>query len=165
MKGRNYRQAKGQPYTRGEYIHGSPSLKISRFIMGDSKTTYEHKVSLLAGYAVQIRHNALEAARVAANKVLADRMGETGYLLNLCVYPHVVLRENRMIATAGADRLQEGMRRAFGKPSGRAARVRADQAILSIYVNKDAVEHAKKALAIGAGKLPSQCRIVVEKLA
>jgi len=165
LKGRNYRQAKGQPYTRGEYIHGSPSLKISRFIMGDSKTTYEHKVSLLAGYAVQIRHNALEAARVAANKVLADRMGETGYLLNLCVYPHVVLRENRMIATAGADRLQEGMRRAFGKPSGRAARVRADQAILSIYVNKDAVEHAKKALAIGAGKLPSQCRIVVEKLA
>jgi len=165
LKGRNYRQAKGQPYTRGEYIHGSPSLKISRFIMGDSKTTYEHKVSLLAGYAVQIRHNALEAARVAANKVLADRMGETGYLLNLCVYPHVVLRENRMIATAGADRLQEGMRRAFGKPSGRAARVRADQAILSIYVNKDAVDHAKKALAIGAGKLPSQCRIVVEKLA
>ena len=165
MKGRNYRHAKGQPYTRGEYIHGSPSLKISRFIMGDSKTTYEHKVSLLAGYAVQIRHNALEAARVAANKVLADRMGETGYLLNLCVYPHVVLRENRMIATAGADRLQEGMRRAFGKPSGRAARVRADQAILSICVNKDAVEHAKKALAIGAGKLPSQCRIVVEKLA
>ena len=165
MKGRNYRQAKGQPYTRGEYIHGSPSLKISRFIMGDSKTTYEHKVSLLAGYAVQIRHNALEAARVAANKVLADRMGETGYLLNLCVYPHVVLRENRMIATAGADRLQEGMRRAFGKPSGRAARLRADQAILSVYVNKDAVEHAKKALAIGAGKLPSQCRIIVEKLA
>jgi len=133
--------------------------------MGDSKTHYEHKVSLLAGYAVQIRHNALEAARVAANKVLADRMGETGYLLNLCVYPHVVLRENRMIATAGADRLQEGMRRAFGKPSGRAARLRADQAILSVYVNKDAVEHAKKALAIGAGKLPSQCRIIVEKLA
>jgi len=165
LKGRNYRYAKGQPYTREEYIHGSPSLKISRFVMGDSKTTYEHKVSLLAENSVQIRHNALEAARVAANKVLSDKLGETGYLLNLCVYPHIVLRENRMIATAGADRLQEGMRRAFGKPSGRAARVKADQAILSIYVNKDAIEHAKKALTISAGKLPTPCKIVVEKLA
>lgn len=133
--------------------------------MGDSKAKYEHKVSLLAGNTVQIRHNALEAARVSANKVLAEKLGETGYLLNLCVYPHVILRENRMIATAGADRLQEGMRRAFGKPSGRAARVKADQAILSICVNKDAVEHAKKALAISAGKLPTPCRIAVEKLA
>ncbi len=133
--------------------------------MGDSKAKYEHKVSLLAGNKVQIRHNALEAARVAANKVLAEKLGETGYLLNLCVYPHVILRENRMLATAGADRLQEGMRRAFGKPSSRAARVKADQAILSICVNKDAVEHAKKALAISAGKLPTPCRIAVEKLA
>jgi len=133
--------------------------------MGDSKAKYEQRISLLAGNTVQIRHNALEAARVAANKVLAEKLGETGYLLNLCVYPHVVLRENRMIATAGADRLQEGMRRAFGKPSGRAARVKADQAILSICVNKDAVEHAKRALTVSAGKLPTPCRIVVEELA
>ncbi len=165
MKGRNYRRVKGQPYTRKEYIHGSPSLKISRFTMGDSKATYEHKVSLLTENTVQIRHNALEAARVAANKALSDKLGEVGYLLNLCVYPHVVLRENRMIATAGADRLQEGMRRAFGKPSGRAARVKADQPIISIYVNRDAVEYAKSALKIGAGKLPTSSRIVVEKLA
>lgn len=165
MKGRNYRRAKGQPYTREQYIHGSPSLKISRFTMGDSKGKYEHKVSLLAGNTVQIRHNALEAARVAANKVLAEKLGETGYLLNLCVYPHVVLRENRMIATAGADRLQEGMRRSFGKPSGRAARLKADQAILSICVNRDAVEYAKRALTVSAGKLPTHCRIVVEELA
>lgn len=164
MKGRNYRQPKGQPYTRQQYIHGSPSLKISRFIMGDAKATYENKVSLLAENAVQIRHNALEAARVAANKVLSNELGESGYLLQLCVYPHVILRENRMIATAGADRLQEGMRRAFGKPSGRAARVRANQPILSIYVNRDAVEHAKKALAISAGKLPTPCKTVVENL-
>lgn len=164
MKGRNYRQPKGQPYTRHEYIHGSPPPKISRFIMGDTKATYENRVSLLAENDVQIRHNALEAARVAANKVLAEKLGETGYLLNLCVYPHVVLRENRMIATAGADRLQEGMRRAFGKPSGRAARVRANQPILTICVNKNAVEHAKRALSVSAGKLPTPCRIVVEDL-
>ena len=132
--------------------------------MGDTKTKYAHKVSLLTQSPVQIRHNALEAARVAANKVLSDKLGETGYLRSLCVYPHVILRENRMIATAGADRLQEGMRRSFGKPSSRAARVKADQAILSIYVNDNAVEYAKNALRISAGKLPTTCRIVVENL-
>ncbi len=132
--------------------------------MGDTKTKYGQRVSLLSDNAVQIRHNALEAARVAANKVLADRLGETGYVLNLLVYPHVILRENRMIATAGADRLQEGMRRSFGKPSSRAARVKADQAILSIDVNENALEYAKNALKISAGKLPTTCRISVEKL-
>lgn len=132
--------------------------------MGDTKTKYAHRVSLLSDNAVQIRHNALEAARVAANKVLADGLGETGYVLNLLVYPHVILRENRMIATAGADRLQEGMRRSFGKPSSRAARVKANQAILSIDVNESALQYAKNALKIGAGKLPTTCRIAVEKL-
>jgi len=132
--------------------------------MGDTKTKYAHRVSLLSDNAVQIRHNALEAARVAANKVLSDGLGETGYLLNLLVYPHVILRENRMIATAGADRLQEGMRRSFGKPSSRAARVKANQAILSIDVNESALQYAKNALKIGAGKLPTTCRIAVEKL-
>ncbi len=148
MKGRNYKQTKGQAYTRGKYIHGSPSLKISRFTMGDTKTKYALRVSLLSQSIVQIRQNALEAARVAANKVLSDALGETGYLLSMCVYPHIVLRENRMIATAGADRLQEGMRRSFGKPSSRAARVRPDQAILSICVNESAVEHARNALKV-----------------
>jgi large subunit ribosomal protein L10e len=165
LKGRNYKKVKGQPYTRGKYIHGSPALKISRFTMGDTKTKFPHRVSLLAQNAVQIRQNALEAARVAANKILSDALGETGYFLHLCVYPHIILRENRMIATAGADRLQEGMRRSFGKPSGRAARVKADQALLSIYVNDTAVEHARNALRVSAGKLPTPCRIVVENLA
>ena len=62
----------------------------------------------------------LEAARVAANKKLTP-IGETAYFLRVKVYPHVILRENRMIATAGADRLQEGMRKAWGKPMGLAA--------------------------------------------
>ena len=118
MRGRNYRTTRGQAYTRGKYIHGSPPSKISKFMMGDTKSHFEYRFSLVAQSPTQIRHNALEAARVAANKVLFDSLGETGYKIHLRVYPHIVLRENRMIATAGADRLQEGMRRSFGKPSG-----------------------------------------------
>jgi large subunit ribosomal protein L10e len=164
MKGRNYRQIKGQPYTRLKYIHGTPPPKISKFMMGDTKSHFEYKFSLVAQGPVQIRHNALEAARVSANKVLFDVLGETGYKIHLRVYPHVILRENRMIATAGADRLQEGMRRAFGKPSGRAARVKYGQSILDIYVNSNAVDAAKKALRVGSTKLSVACVISQEKL-
>ncbi len=165
MKGRNYRQIKGQPYTRLKYIHGTPPSKISKYMMGDTKSHFEYKISLIAQGPVQIRHNALEAARVAANKVLFDVLGETGYKIHLRVYPHVILRENRMIATAGADRLQEGMRRAFGKPTGRAARIRAGQPILDIYVNSNAVDTAKEAMKVGTTKLPVACVITQETLA
>jgi large subunit ribosomal protein L10e len=165
MKGRNYRQIKGQPYTRGKYIHGTPPSKISKFMMGETKTHFEYRISLVAQSPEQIRHNALEAARVAANKVLFDALGETGYKIHLRVYPHIILRENRMIATAGADRLQEGMRRAFGKPTGRAARVKTGQSILDIYVNSNAIDTAKKAMRVGSTKLAVACVVTQESLA
>jgi large subunit ribosomal protein L10e len=131
--------------------------------MGDTRANYDYRVSLVVQAPIQIRHNALEAARVAANKVLFDKLGETGYVVRLRPYPHVILRENRMIATAGADRLQEGMRRSFGKPSGRAARIRAGQPILDLYVNQPYVDLAKEALRVSSSKLSASCRIVVEK--
>ena len=164
MKGRNYRPVRGQPYTRLKYIHGSPALKISKFNMGDLAVQFPRAVHLIAREKVQIRHNALESARVSANKILFDKYGETGYRLQLRPYPHIILRENKMIATAGADRLQEGMRRAFGKPTGRAARVMDGQRIMTIYVNADGVETAKKAFDTASTKLPMKTRILVEKV-
>jgi large subunit ribosomal protein L10e len=131
--------------------------------MGDTRANYDYRVSLVVQAPIQIRHNALEAARVAANKVLFDKLGETGYVVRLRPYPHIILRENRMIATAGADRLQEGMRRSFGKPSGRAARVRAGQSIIDLYVNQPHVDLAKEALRVSSSKLSASCRVVVEK--
>src|SRR6266568_635572 len=163
MKGRNYRSPSGQAFTRMKYIHGSPAPKVSKFNMGDLSTQFPRKVHLVAREHVQIRHNALESARVSANKVLTDRWGETGYRLQLCVYPHIILRENKMIATAGADRLQEGMRRAFGKPTGRAARVGNGQDLFIIYVPEDGVETAKKALDVAGTKLPMKTRTIVEQ--
>lgn len=162
MKGRNYRSARGQPYTRMKYIHGSPAPKVSKFNMGDLAVQFPRRVHLLSMEKVQIRHNALESARVAANKVLFDKYGETGYRLQLRPFPHIILRENKMIATAGADRLQEGMRRAFGKPTGRAARVMDGQPIFTIYVSVDGVETAKKALDTASTKLPMRTRISIE---
>ncbi len=164
MKGRNYRQAKSMPYARSEYIPGSPPSKIMKFVVGDTQGTYDYKLATLALRYAQIRHNALEAARIAANKVLIDSIGETGYLLKVKTYPHVVLRENKMIATAGADRLQEGMRKAFGKPIGRAARVQVGDPIIEIYVKEAHLDAAKQALRVSAAKLPTPTRVSVEKL-
>jgi large subunit ribosomal protein L10e len=138
--------------------------KVQKFTMGDSKATYQYKVSLLSESAIQIRHNALEAARVSANKVMFDKLGETGYLVKLVAYPHVILRENRMIATAGADRLQEGMRRSFGKPTSRAARLKPNKSVIEIYVNESALEHAKAALKVSSSKLSMASRVSIQKL-
>jgi len=162
LKAKNYRTVKGQSYTRKEYVRGSPAPKITKFTMGDTKSKFAYQALLIAQEEAQIRHNALEAARVASNRVLMDKLGNS-YLLRVVPFPHAILRENKMIFGAHADRLQDGMRRAFGKPVGTAARVKPNQTIIEIGVNQDGIEVAKEALKRGQDKLPITCRIIIEK--
>ena len=153
MRGVNYREPRGMPYVRREYIKGKPQIKIARFSSGQYKDNfYEYKLELLTTEAIQIRHNALESARLAANKTMA-RAGDTSFFSSLRVYPHVLLRENKMIATAGADRLQEGMRRAFGKATGLAARVERGHTIYEAYVSSGNLDLAKKAFRVASSKI------------
>jgi large subunit ribosomal protein L10e len=163
MKARNYREVKGQAYTRKKYIRGSPSSKIVKFTMGDTSGSYKYQARLIAEKAVQIRHNALESARIAANRVLNEKLGNS-YLLKILPYPHVVLRENKMIFGAHADRLQDGMRNAFGKAIGLAARVKPGQSLIIANVNEEGLKAAATALKRGGAKLPTPCRVVIKKL-
>ena len=163
MRAKNYRAVKGQPYTRKEFVKGFPPPKITKFTMGDTKAKFEYEARLIAMERAQIRHNALEAARVASNRVLMDKLTEN-YRLHVHPYPHIILRENKMIFGAHADRLQDGMRRSFGKPIGTAARIESNQTIITINVNADGVEAAKEALKRGSAKLPIPCRITIEKV-
>jgi large subunit ribosomal protein L10e len=107
---------------------------------------------------------AIESARLSANKKLEQTTGETGYYSVLRIYPHILLRENKMIATAGADRLQEGMRRAFGKAVSLAARVKQGQCIMEMHVKKEHVDAAKNALQGACVKLPITPMIKVMSL-
>ena len=120
MKAKNLRSIKGQLYTRLEYIHGAPQSRITRFNMGTLKDDYNVILTLRAKERVLVRDRALEALRVNVNRLLQKKVGSQNYYFTILVYPHHVLRENKMMTGAGADRLQEGMRRAFGKPIGRA---------------------------------------------
>ncbi len=163
MRAKNYRAVKGQSYTRKEFVKGFPPPKINKFTMGDTKASFEYEASLIAVEQAQIRHNALEAARVASNRVLMDKL-VNNYRLKVLPYPHNILRENKMIFGAHADRLQDGMRRSFGKPIGTAARVRANQTVIIVNVNAEGVEAAKEALKRGSAKLPIPCRIVIGKM-
>ncbi|MBS7610102.1 50S ribosomal protein L16 [Candidatus Bathyarchaeota archaeon] len=164
MKGRNYRQTDKHPYTRPEFIHGVPPPRVSKFTMGDPNGPWEYELALVSMGDGQIRHNALEAARVATNKVVQDALGEKGYYLRVAVYPHHVLREHKVATQAGADRLSQGMKRAFGVPIGTAARVKAGQNIIIIRVGENAIPIVKEAFRRGASKIPLPTRVDVRAL-
>ena len=164
VKAKNYRKVKGQPYTRKKYIRGHPSPRITKFTMGDPTGSFEYQGLLIAQEVAQVRHVALEAARIATNRLLSTKLGEN-FCLQINLYPHIVLRENKMIFGAHADRLQDGMRKSFGKPVGTAARVNRNQVVMTAMVNEEGVEVAKEALRRGGAKLPMPCRVIIEKVA
>ena len=160
MHGASYRRGNGQPYTRKKYIKGKPQIKIAKF-EGGKPGDYDYNVQLMIKEKMQITHMAIEATRLAANKKVEKVAGETGFYSKLRIYPHVLLRENKMIAAAGADRLQEGMRRAFGKAMSLGARVNAGQCIMEMHIKKEHLELAKKAMKGACVKLPGTPSIKV----
>ncbi len=162
MQARNFRHVKNRAYTRKEYARGFPPPKIVKFTMGDTKGVFDFEVKLLSTKRVQVRHSALEAARIAVNRVLIDKVANE-YLMVVHPYPHIILRENKMLFGAHADRLQTGMRGSFGTPVGTAAKVEVDQPIITVKVKAVAAETAKLALKRGSAKLPIHCKIVVTK--
>jgi large subunit ribosomal protein L10e len=150
-------------YTSKKFAPGAPNPKVARFTTGKASPDYDFMLRLTSEGRVQIRHNALEAARVAANKKLA-LIGEESYYLLVKSYPHIILRENKMIATAGADRLQEGMRKAFGKPIGLAARVEIGDTVLELSVKSDNLDKGKEAMQAASAKLPMKTHSEIIRL-
>jgi len=150
-------------YTRKEYIRKIPSSKIVQFDMGNLSEEFPVKVSLAVKDHAHISHNAIESARIASNRYMQRKAGRMGYHLKIRVFPHQIVRENPMATGAGADRVQNGMRKAFGKSVSSEAIVKKNQKVLTIDTNKKNFIDAKESLRRAAMKLPTGCRIVVEK--
>ncbi|KAF3331868.1 60S ribosomal protein L10-1-like protein [Carex littledalei] len=66
-----------------------------------------------------------------------------------------------MLSCAGADRLQTGMRGAFGKPQGTCARVAIGQVLLSVRCKDNNAQHAEEALRRAKFKFPGRQKIIV----
>lgn len=167
-KGHCYSKVK-RPYTRKSKVRGKsfiktiPQNKIVRYVMGDQKKGYEYKIELISKQDIQVRHNAIESCRLVVNRKLHNALG-LDYLFNILVYPHHVLRENKMLAGAGADRMQKGMQKSFGKPIGLAARIKKGKSVFSVSVAKENIETAKRALKMAPPRMPGQYSIQINKL-
>jgi len=111
----------------------------------------------------QLSSEALEAARICANKYLTKFTGKDGFHMRMRVHPYHVLRINKMLSCAGADRLQTGMRGAFGKPCGTVARVDIGQILISVRTKDASKAHAIEALDRSRYKFPGRQKIIVSK--
>jgi len=140
------------------YITGIPQSKIVHFDMGNPAGDYDSKAEIVYDEQIMVRHNALEAARIIVQKKLEKEVGLANYYFKVNVYPHHVLRENVTASGAGADRVSMGMRKAFGAPIGRAARVKAKQTIFTVKfaANDQRAKQIKNALRLAVNKLPGE---------
>ncbi|KAL7093159.1 hypothetical protein ACP275_11G025700 [Erythranthe tilingii] len=73
------------------------------------------------------------------------------------------LRINKMLSCAGADRLQTGMRGAFGKPQGVCAHVAIGQVLLSVRCKDGNSHHAQEALRRAKFKFPGRQKIIISR--
>jgi large subunit ribosomal protein L10e len=150
---------------RKSYVKGVPRPKIQTFQFGKSDPSkYDKAVQLVGTLSIQVRSEALEAARVMAVQQLEKEVGKDNWFFRVRPYPHHVLRENPMATGAGADRFQQGMRQSFGNPIGSAAQVRDGQVLMEAWVSAGFENKARIAMNSARYKLPNQCKIVVRDL-
>ena len=161
--GSMYRYVRGQPSTRREYMGGVPLSRITQFVLGNKTDKFPVQISLLSIEKCNVRHNALESARITVNRAMEKKAGTTNYRLHIRVYPHVVLRENKQATGAGADRVSQGMRSAYGKVVSTAAEIKPNQVVMLIETTKDFIKDAKAALRKAGMKIPSPCKVTVGK--
>ena len=111
---------------------------------------------------VQIRDYALEACRQFINKKLDKELAKQ-YFFQICIHPHHVQRENKMLTGAGADRMSSGMQLSFGRTMNLAAIVKKDTVIFKVATaDKKSEEFARGIMKLIKSKLPCKTRFESE---
>jgi large subunit ribosomal protein L10e len=147
------------------YIKAVPTNKITRFDMGDSKGKFNTRVDFVSKQDIQLRHNSVESARMIVNRHLTEYLGTVkDYYFKIRVHPHHVLRENKMLTGAGADRMSTGMSHGYGRPMGLAAQVPRGNVVFSVFIDAKNVDKTVKALNFAKARIPGQYGIAVNKL-
>jgi large subunit ribosomal protein L10e len=160
---RCYRYQKNKPYIKSRYCRGVPDPKIRIYDVGAKKAAvdlFPFVAHLVCDEKQQVSSEALEAARVAINKHLTKTVGKEGYHIRMRAHPFMVLRANKMLSCAGADRLSSGMRHSYGKPIGVAARVRIGQVLISVRAKDASMPNVIEALRRGKFKFAGRQKIL-----
>lgn len=161
---RCYRYCKNKPYIKSRFCRGVPDPKIQIYDVGrkgQAVDDFPLCVHLVSGEYQQLSSEALEAGRIVVNKYMTKMAGRESFHLRVRLHPFHVLRINKMLSCAGADRLQTGMRGAFGKPIGLCARVNIGQIIFSVRSKESNLKHVLEALRRSKYKFPGRQNIVV----
>ncbi|MHA2394273.1 MAG: 50S ribosomal protein L16 [Promethearchaeota archaeon] len=149
---------------RREYARGGSQSKIVRFWGGNKDIDWkdwELVVGLKVNHQIQISSNTLEAIRITINGALQKYIGRQNFRLRVRPKPFQKIRENRMLAFAGADRVQSGMRNSFGRSMGVAARVRAGQVVVDVGCYLKNLPLVRDRLRVASMKISSSCQIVI----
>lgn len=145
------------------YIKALPRTSLLIFNMGTDKEDYDLLFTLNSKQNVQIRSNAIEAARLSANKYL-EREIPGNYYMRVVTFPHNVIRAKKFAVGAGADRVSQGMTLSFGKPSSVAARVYEGQTVFAIKAKSENRNVVREAMKRASMKLPGTYAITMAVL-
>tara|TARA_Y100000310_G_C20654072_1_gene801056 strand:+ start:287 stop:811 length:525 start_codon:yes stop_codon:yes gene_type:complete len=150
-------------YKKRNFIKTAPTNKVIRFDMGELSKKFPFRVDLVPKQPIQIRHNSLESCRQIINRHLMRLIG-TDYYFKIRVYPHHILRENKTLTGAGADRMQTGMQLSFGTPIGIAAQLKKNQPLFSVKVEEENIDKAKTALRKSTPRMPGKFSINIVEI-
>lgn len=103
----SYRYCKNKPYPKSRFCRGVPDPKIRIFDLGKKKARVEDFplcVHLVSDEYEQLSSEALEAGRICANKYMVKNCGKDQFHIRMRLHPFHVIRINKMLSCAGADR-------------------------------------------------------------
>merc|ERR1711944_141713 len=94
---------KNKPYPKSRFCRGVPDPKIRIFDLGKKKTgvdEFPKCVNLVSGEYEQLSAEALEAARICANKYMTKIAGKDAFHIRVRVHPFHIVRINKMLSCA-----------------------------------------------------------------
>ena len=163
------RESQGQPWSRisrkkprKSYVKGAPKPKVRQYNMGTDKF-YDIEVFMNTERPIQIRDNAIEAARQICVKYLEKNI-PGNYYVGILKYPHLIIREHSALGVAGADRISKGMKKAFGRPKGRLARIKGGDGLFVARVAKKDLNLVKEAFRRAMLKLSGRFKLVTNDI-
>lgn len=166
---RIYKFKKMRPYTyvktkQGRYKKGLGNIAIVSFQGGNLKNEkfFKNMLKIVSLKNFYMTEKSVEALRVAVVRKMNKILNINSFCYKIKIYPHHILRYHRMASGAGADRISKGMRESFGVPLVRTSKVKINQTIIELFIDRK-LEIVKKALKTCAKKICTITKIVTLK--